>query len=123
MKEFAEKKGLLTQPRRMLISSYFLENGTINTPLLLFYVDLRLVCNKVYRFVQYTPMKSVQKFVQSAVSARREKDERPNSSIVAETMSLLANSSYEHQIIDPNEHTVTKNLGDEKHMEPLNTKC
>ena len=34
MKSFAEKEGLLYQPRKMLISSYFLENGTLITPLL-----------------------------------------------------------------------------------------
>ena len=36
MKDYAEK-GLLCQPRKMLISSYFLENGTLISPLLLFY--------------------------------------------------------------------------------------
>ena len=46
MKEDAEKERILTQPRRMLISSYFLENGTIITPLLLFHLELGLVCKK-----------------------------------------------------------------------------
>ena len=36
MKDYAEKEGLLCQPRKMLISSYFLENATLITPLLLF---------------------------------------------------------------------------------------
>ena len=35
-KDYAQKAGLLCQPRKMLISSYFLENGTLITPLLLF---------------------------------------------------------------------------------------
>ena len=70
MKDYAEKEGLLSQPRKMLISSYFLENGTLITPLLLFYLDLGLVCKKVYRFVEYTPVKCFNKFVQSAVDAR-----------------------------------------------------
>ena len=35
--DYAEKEGFLCQPRKMLISSYFLENGTLITPLLLFY--------------------------------------------------------------------------------------
>ena len=39
VKEYAGKKGFLTQ----LTSSYFLENGTIITPLLLSYLDLWLV--------------------------------------------------------------------------------
>ena len=53
MKDYAEKEGLLCQPRKKLISSYSVENGTLVTPLLLFYLDLRLVCKKNYRFVEY----------------------------------------------------------------------
>ena len=114
MKVYAEKEGLLSQPRKMLISSYFLENGTLITPLLLFYLDLRLVCKKIYRFVEYVTVKCFNKFVQSAVNARREGDENPNCSVVAETMKLLANRSYGYQIIDRSRHTVTKYLSDEK---------
>ena len=122
MKDYAEKEGLLSQPRKMLISSYFLENGTLITPLLLFYLDLGLVCKKIYRFVEYTPVKCFNKFVQSAVDARREGDENPNSSVVAETMKLLANSSYSYQIMDRSRHTVTKYLSDEKTHGAVNTK-
>ena len=106
MKDYAEKRGLLSQPRKMLISGCFLENGTLITPLLLFYLELGLVCKKIYRFVEYIPVKCFNKFVQSAVNARREGDENPNSSVVAETMKLLANSSYGYQIMDRCRHTV-----------------
>ena len=58
--------------------------------------------------------------MQSAVNARRKRDEIPNSSVVAETMKLLANSSY--QIMDRSRHTVTKYLNDEKTHGPINTK-
>ena len=76
----------------MLISSFILTNGTIITPLLLFYVQLGLVCEKIRRFVQYTPRNCFDDFVQSAVNARRQGDENPNSSVVVETMKVLANS-------------------------------
>ena len=122
MKNYAEQEGLLSQPRRMLISSYSLENGTLITPLLLFYLSLGLVCKKIYRFVQYTPKKCFNKFVQSAVDARREGDENPNSSVVAETMKLLANSSYGYQIMDRSRHTVTKYLCEEKVHAAINNK-
>ena len=122
MKDYAEKEGLLCQPRKMLISSYFLENGTLITPLLLFYLDLGLVCKKTYRFVENIPVKCFNKFVQSAVNARREGGENPNSSVVAETMKLLANSSYGYQIMDHSRHTVTKYLNDEKTHWAINTK-
>ena len=84
MQVYAEKQGLLRHPRKMLISSYFLENSTLITPLLLFYLQLGLVCKKIYRFVEYTPVKCFNKFVQPAVDVRREGDENPNSIVVAE---------------------------------------
>ena len=122
MKDYAEKEGLLSQPRKMLTSSYFLENGTLITPLLLFHLDLGLVCKKIFCFVEYVPAKCLNKFVQSAVNARREGDENPNSSVVTETMKLLANSSYGYQIMDRSRHTVTKYLNDEKTHGAINTK-
>ena len=122
MKDYAEKEGLLCQPRKMLISSYFLENSTLVTPLLLFYLDFGLVCEKIHRFVEYIPVKYFNKFKQSAVSARREGDQNPNSSVVAETIKLLANSSYGYQIMDRSRHIVTKHLSDEKTDGAMNTK-
>ena len=122
MKDYAEKQGLLCQPRQMLISSFFLENGTLITPLLLFYLELGLVCKKIYRSVEYIQVKGFNKFVQSAVNARREGDENPNSSVVAKTMKLFANSSYGYQIMDRSRHTVTKYLNDQKTHGAINTK-
>ena len=81
-----------------------------------------LECKKIYRFVEYIPIKCFNKFVNSAVNARREKDENPNSSVVAETMKLLANSSYGYQIMDRDRHTVTKYLNDEKTHGAINIK-
>ena len=63
----------------MLISSFILTNGTIITPLLLFYLKLGLVCKKIHPYVQYTPRNCLNNFVQSTVDARREEDENPNS--------------------------------------------
>ena len=122
MKQYAEKENILVQPRRMLISSFFLTNGTIITRLLLFYLQLGIVCKKIHRFVQYTPRNCFGNFVQSAVDARRQGDENPNSNVVAETMKLLANSSYGYQIMDRSRHTVTKYLSDEKTHSALNSK-
>ena len=122
MQDYAEKEGLLCQPRKMLISSYFLENGTLITPLLLFYLELGLVYKKIYRFVEYTPVECFNNFVHSAVNARREGDPNPNSSVVVETMKLLANSSYGYQFVDRSRHTVTKNLNDEKTHGAISTK-
>ena len=122
MKDYAEKEGILCQPRKMLISSYFLEDSTLITPLLLFNLDLGLVCKKIYYFVEYIPVKCFIKLVQSAVIARREGDENPNSSVLAETRKLLANNSYGYQIMDGSRHNVTKNLSDGKTHGAINTK-
>ena len=114
MREFAEKEGIMSQPRRMLISSFRLKDGTIITPLLLYYLHLGLECTKNHQFVQYTPKNCFNSFVQSAVNARRQGDQNPNSSVVAKTMKLLANSLYGYQLMDRIRHTVKKYLNDEK---------
>ena len=67
-------------------------------------------------------MKCFNNFVQSAVNARREGDESPISSVVAETMKLLANSFFGCQIMHPSGHTVTKYLSDEKAHGAMNNK-
>ena len=112
----------MSQPRRMLISSFHLKNGTIIFPLLLSYLHLGLECTKIHRFLQYTPKKCFSSFVQSAVNARRQGDENPNSNVVAETMKLLANSSYGYQIMDRSRHTATKFLNDEMTHSAINNK-
>ena len=76
----------MSQPRKMLISSITLQKGTLITPLLLFYLQLGLVVTKIHQFVEYTPKEGFNSFVQSAVDARTQGDENPNSSVVAETM-------------------------------------
>ena len=111
----------LSRPLRG-ISSFHLKNGTTITPLLLYYLHLGLECTKNYQFVQYNPKKCSNRFVHSAVNARRQGDENPNSSVVAETMNLLSNSSYGYQIMDRSRHTVTKCFNDEKTHSAINNK-
>ena len=66
MKTYAEEKGIMSQPRKMLISSFTLQNGTLITPLLLFYLKLGLVCTKIHS------KEMLQQFC--AVSSRRKKE-------------------------------------------------
>ena len=93
------RKRLMSQPQRMVVSCFEFQNGKLITPLLLFYLHLGLVCTKNYCFVEYTPKKCFNKFVQSAVDARRQRDDNPNSSVVAETMKLLANKQTAPMLI------------------------
>ena len=76
----------------------------------------------VEKFVQYAPKKSFSSFVQSAVNGRRQIAENPNSSVVAETMNFLANSSCRYQIMARSRHTVTKYLNDEKTLSAITIK-
>ena len=122
MRDYTVDNNLMKQPQRMLISSFNLENGTIITPLQNFYISLGLKCTRIYRIVQYTPRKCFNTFVQSVVDARRGGYENPDSSVVAETMKLLGNSSYGYQIMDRSKHTETKYLNDEKTQKAINGK-
>ena len=121
MKRYAEEEVVISQPRKMLISSFTLQNGTLITPLLLFYLQLGLVYTKIHRFVQFTPKKCFNSCLQSAVDARRQGDENPKSSVVAETMKLLANSSDGYLIMDRSRHTVAKYLTDKKTHAAINS--
>ena len=72
--------------------------------------------------MEHIPVKRFNNFVQSAADARRERDENSNSIVVAETMKVLANSSYGFQFTDRSRHTVTKFLSHEKTHGAINTK-
>ena len=52
MKEYTEEEVIKSQPGRMLISRFHLKNGTIITPLLLYYLHLGLECTKTHQFFQ-----------------------------------------------------------------------
>ena len=114
MKRYAEEGGTRPQPRKLFLPSFTLQNGTLNTPLLLLYLQLGLVVTKIHRVVEYTPKKHFNSFVQSAVDAKRQRDENPKSSVVSETMKLLANTSDGYQIMVRSRHTETKDLTDDK---------
>ena len=67
-------------------------------------------------------MKCLYGFVQSRVDARRQGDENPNSSVVAETRKMIANSPYGYQIKDRSRHSAAKYLNDEKMHAAINNK-
>ena len=90
--------------------------------MLLFSLELELVRTNIYRFAEYTTMKSFNNFVQSPVIARRQGNENANSIVVAETMKLLANSLYGYQIKDRSRHSVTRYMKDEKTHAAINNK-
>ena len=99
-----------------------MEQVLLPYPLQKFYISLGLKCTRIYRFVQYTLRKCFNTFLKSMVDARRGGDENPDSSVVAETMNLLGNSSYGYEIVDRSKHTETKSLNDEKTHKSINGK-
>ena len=52
MKTYAKEEGIMSQPRKMLISSFTLPNGTLITPLFLFYLQLGIAVTKIHRFIE-----------------------------------------------------------------------
>ena len=113
MKKYAEKKGLCHNQEECSYQASTWKWNHHHSPTIIL-LAFGFWMYKVHQFVQYTPKKCFSSFVQSAVIARRQGDENPNSSVVVRTMKLLANSSYGYQIMDPSRHTVTKYLHDEK---------
>ena len=114
MKTYAEKYGLLQHPSKLLITSFHWENGNVISPLFNFYLNLGLECTKILRFVEYIPQKCFKGLVKSVVEGWRLGDQNKNSTVIAETMTLLSNSSYGYQIMDRSKHTVTNFLDEEK---------
>ena len=84
MKDFALEH-IVLKPRRMLISSFCLQRAPVITPFLHFYLEKGLVLNQVYWFIQCTPAKSFESFVNSVEESRREGDKNISSSVIAET--------------------------------------
>ena len=62
IKKNSEKEGLLTQFKRMLKSSFLLEDGTIITPLLLIYLDLGFDLKKQLSLCAIHPNEVLQHF-------------------------------------------------------------
>ena len=111
-KQYAEKKHKLVQPKKNAQIRLYYKKWHHYNIFAWLYLKVGLVCENIHWFVHYTPRKSFNKFVQSAVGARRHADENPNSSVVVETIKLLANSSLGYQIMGRSRHTMTKYLTD-----------
>ena len=99
---------MMKKPDRMLISRMKFENGPLITPLFNLYLDQSLILKKIFFFFQYDGRKCFNSFVDSVVEASCQGDLNKDSTVVAETMKLIGNSSYGYQLIDRSKHTETK---------------
>ena len=100
----------------------FLGEWKIHHTVIALFLGFGARLQKTYCFVLYTATKCFNNFVQSAKNARREGNNNPKSGVVAETMNLLANTSYGYQNMDWSRHTVLKYLDDEKTHGAINNK-
>ena len=71
MKNYAEEERLMSQPQKMLISSFTLQNRTLFTPPFLFSLQLGLVVLQKYTVSLHTLQKTLQQFC--TVSSGRQK--------------------------------------------------
>ncbi len=92
MKDYCEENGLLKQPRRALIGSYFGEEIMLTTPLLQWYLNHGLVVTDVQQVVEFRPRRCFKEFGDRVTSARRKGDLNKDSSILADSYKLLGNS-------------------------------
>ena len=61
--------------------------------------------------------------MQSVVNARGQGEMNPNSIVAAETVKLLANSSYGYQTIDRSRNSITRYMNDGKTHAGSTIKC
>ena len=104
MKAYAEEHGLLTQPRKTLVGSYYGKKILLPTPLYNWYVAHGMQVKKVYQVVQYTPDDCFMKFGQQVSDARRKGDADPSQQILANTMKLLGNCGYGKTVTNKDRH-------------------
>ena len=110
MKDFAERNKCLLRPRKLLISPVSSLNEDLTITPLLFYLEKGVIQKHVFWFLQYTPRRCFETFVQNLVDARREGDQNKESTVVAEKMKLIGNSLNGYQIMTSSRHTKTKYL-------------
>ena len=104
MRDFAEKTKCLSQPRKMLIGSYFAKKIFVITPLVKWYLEQGLVVTKVYEFVEYVPKQCFRGFGESVSEARRAGDRDPGKSVLANLMKLIGSSGYGKCITNLEKH-------------------
>ena len=106
MREFAEQHGLLKQPRRTLVGSFWAKQILLTTPLLKWYLDHGLEVTHIYQTVEYTPSKCFESFVEFTANARRAADKDPEKNkILGDSAKLLANSAYGKTITNVSKFT------------------
>ena len=112
MGEYCKTEGLLRQPRRALIGSYFGDQILLATPLLKWYLEQGLVVTDIQQIIEYKPVRCFNGFAEKVTAARREGDRNKDSSILADSYKLLGNSAYGKTLEDLSRHRHVKHVTD-----------
>ena len=105
MKTYADEHKSLNQPRRSLVGSYSGKQMLFATPLLKWYLDHGLKVSNITLIIEYEPSPCFREFGENVSEARREGDQDPDKTIIAEIMKLLGNSSYGKTLTNIANHT------------------
>lgn len=104
MKVHVKQHGLSKHDRRLLVAGLSAEKILLATPLLRWYLQKGLVVSRIYQVVEYQKQRCFTDFVNKVSSCRRNADENPDTSIIADTMKVIGNSAYGSLIMDKAKH-------------------
>ncbi len=116
MREFAKSNGLMKQPIKCLLLSYFTQKSMLLTPLVQWYLQQGMVIDRVHTLYSFKSDVCFTKFVNQVVTARRNGDKNPNQKIISEFFKLLGNSSIGKSLLvkDKNKNII---IGDDKKVD------
>lgn len=104
MQQHVRENGLLEKPRRLLVGVMKARKLLLASPLLQWYLQHGLEVKNIYQVIEYTPMKCFQSFVTNVTEARRQGDDDPKLSVIADTNKKIGNSAYGGLIMDKLKH-------------------
>ena len=104
MRDFAQSRGLMKEPIKCLILSYYVEKTILLTSLIRWYLQNDLVIDTIHSFYSFKPAKCFTKFVDSIVSARRAADIDPDKRILGELSKYVGNAAIGRSIMQKERH-------------------
>ena len=93
MKQFAIKPGLLKNPRKGLILSYFAKNIYLTSPLIAWYLSNGLVVTKVHQIITFSAERVFDSFVKKVTEARRTGDLHKDKALIGNMFKGIGNNA------------------------------
>ena len=114
MQEVCDRLKELKQPRRQLISSYFCEETLLLTEMIKWLLKKGCVCTRVYRVIQYSPVRCFGDKVLESAQLRREADTCPSKKPLGDAIKLCITSVYGKTAENKLKHTKTRIVPQDK---------